>query len=430
MLTPKANHQIFRFRNTSRETVMSSYEEQTVMVIGYNARPIVRLAKQLGLKVTAIDYWGDVDIIPYADTLLTVLRPTPHTRLEHPSHKPLSELLYDLAEKAFHQRNDIDFILLGSGLDDRPDLWSRLNRLAPVLGCPPETLKTVRNPEKLFSVAGKVGVSYPKTERAKEAEECVEVAEKFGFPVLLKPLSSSGGFRLRLARNPAEAKKHFKTVSGRHGEIFVQEHIEGIDASSSIIGNGKDCVVVSVNEQLIGIKRLGANTPFGYCGNIVPLKANEKTVNRIKDVSYALGKRLNLIGSNGFDFVIGKKDEFYLMEVNPRFQATLECIQYVTGLNLVSEHIRACHGELPEKIPKPKGYAVKMIVFAKHLSKIPDLSKLKNVFDITNPSTIVDKGEPICTVQIHESTREKAIRKAWKSVQTIYQLTSKNHVRR
>ncbi|MDH5771415.1 MAG: ATP-grasp domain-containing protein, partial [Candidatus Bathyarchaeota archaeon] len=180
--------------------------------------------------------------------------------------------------------------------------------------------------------------------------------------------------------------------------------------------------VVSVNEQLIGIKRLGANTPFGYCGNIVPLKANEKTVNRIKDVSYALGKKLNLIGSNGFDFVIGKNDELYLMEVNPRFQATLECIQYVTGLNLVSEHIKACHCELPEKIPKPKGYAAKMIVFAKHLSKIPDLSKLKNVFDITPPSIIVDRGEPICTVQMHESTKEKAIRRAWKQVKMIYRL--------
>lgn len=403
---------------------MLGYERQTVMVIGFNARPIVRLAKQLGFKVIAIDYWGDMDIVPYADALLTVLRPTPHARREHPSRKPLSELLYDMAEKTLHQHNEVDFILLGSGLDDRPDLWSRLNRLAPILGCSPETLKTVRSPEKLFSIAEKIGVSCPKTERAKEAEECVEVAEKIGFPVLLKPLSSSGGFRLRLARNPAEAKKYFKTVSGRYGEVFVQEHIEGTDASSSILGNGKDCIVVSVNEQLLGIKRLGANTPFGYCGNIVPLKANEKTVNRIKDISCALGKKLNLIGSNGFDFVVRENGEPYLMEVNPRFQATLECIQHVTGLNLVSEHIRACHGELPEKIPKPKGCAVKMIVFAKHLSKIPDLSKLKNVFDITNPSTIVNRGEPICTVQIHEITREKAIRKAWKSVQTIYQLIS------
>jgi len=398
------------------------------MVIGFNARPIVRLAKQLGFKVIAIDYWGDMDIVPYADVLLTVLRPTPYVRREHPSHRPLSELLYELGEKAFYQNDGIDFILLGSGLDDRPDLWSRLNRLAPILGCSPETLETVRDPERLFSMAEKIEVSCPKTERVKEAEECVEVAKKVGFPVVLKPLSGSGGFRLRLARNPSEAKKYFKTVSGRHGEVFVQGHIEGVDASSSVLGNGEDCVVVSVNEQLIGIKRLGANTPFGYCGNIVPLKANEKMVNRIKDVSCALGRKLGLVGSNGFDFVLGKDEALYLMEVNPRFQATLECIQYITGLNLVSEHIRACHGELPEEIPKPKGCAVKMIVYAKHLSKIPDLSRLNNVFDITPSSTIVDKGEPICTVQVYENTREKAIREAWNRVQTVYRLISKESV--
>ena len=230
---------------------------------------------------------------------------------------------------------------------------------------------------------------------------------------------------MRLARNPSEAKKYFKTVSGRYGEIFVQEHIEGVDASSSVLGDGKDCVVVSVNEQLIGIKRLGANTPFGYCGNIVPLKADEKIVSGIENVSCALGRKLGLIGSNGFDYVIGRNDELYLIEVNPRFQATSECIQHTTELNLVLEHIRACRGELPEKIPEPKGYAVKMIVFAKHLSRIPDLSRLKDVFDITSPSIIVDKGEPICTVQVYENSREEAIREAWKRVQTIYQLVSK-----
>jgi len=53
-----------------------------------------------------------VDVVPYADSLLIVVLPTPHARREHPSHKPLSELLYELAEEAFHQHNDVDFILL------------------------------------------------------------------------------------------------------------------------------------------------------------------------------------------------------------------------------------------------------------------------------------------------------------------------------
>jgi predicted ATP-grasp superfamily ATP-dependent carboligase len=180
-------------------------------------------------------------------------------------------------------------------------------------------------------------------------------------------------------------------------------------------------MVVSVNEQLIGKKEFGASTPFGYCGNIVPLKINPKVIERVRKVSNVLGKEFGLMGSNGFDFVINQKNEVYLMEVNPRFQATLECIQFVTGLNLIGEHIKACRGELPRKVPIPNGYAVKVIVFAKENSLYPDLSGIKNTFDISRVGVTVDKGNPICTVQVVAEERGKAIRKAWGKVSEIYE---------
>ena len=162
--------------------------------------------------------------------------------------------------------------------------------------------------------------------------------------MVLKPIRSSGGYRLKIGNDPNEVKKHFNAVAGNNAAVWIQEYIRGIDASSSILGNGKDCITVSVNEQLIGKKELGVSSPFGYCGNIVPLKANPKLIDRIRNISSTLGKKLGLLGSNGFDFVINSHNEPYLLEVNPRFQATLECIQSVTGINLIREHIKACSG--------------------------------------------------------------------------------------
>jgi predicted ATP-grasp superfamily ATP-dependent carboligase len=240
-----------------------------------------------------------------------------------------------------------------------------------------------------------------------------------GFPVVLKPVSGSGGFRIRFANSSDEVKDHFAGVAGEREEAWVQEHVNGVDASSSIIGNGRECVVVSVNEQLIGKSELGASTPFGYCGSIVPLAADNEVIERIKIVSSALGKKLGLMGSNGFDFVIGRNNEPYLMEVNPRFQATLECIRFVTGLNLVGEHISACGGQLLRNVPAPNGYAVKMIVFAKEKCVYPDLNGIKSVFDVSHKDVVVEKGNPICTVQVVAEEREKAIRKTMKIVSKI-----------
>jgi predicted ATP-grasp superfamily ATP-dependent carboligase len=397
-----------------------SGRKDTVMVVGFNSRPVACLATQLDLRVIAVDYWGDLDIRNCTDGLLTVLQQKHGEHLRHDFKKPLCELLVDLAERGSDRFGAVDFILLGSGLDDRPDLWARLGRIAPVLGNPPDKLKVIRNPTKLFAIARGLGISCPRTEKATSPEEAWEIAKKIGSIVVLKPMGGSGGFRLRLGSDPKEVKKHFRDVAGESGEVWVQEFIRGVDASSSIVANGSECRVVSVNEQLVGMDQLGASKPFSYCGNIVPLKANGSVIERIREISSALGKKLGLIGSNGFDFVIDSNKQPYLMEVNPRFQATLECIQSVTLLNLVEEHIKACCGELPKSVPEPQGFAVKMIVFAKKKSIIPDLSEVKSVFDISHPGVIVDKGDPICTVQVVAKQRNRAIKKAWRNILEIY----------
>jgi len=396
-------------------------ETNTVMVVGYNARPIACLCKQLGFQVIAVDYWGDLDIKHCTDFLYTVLKQKSGEQLDSEVDKPCSELLVNLAEEAATKFDGkIDFILVGSGLDDRPDLWEKLQQIAPILGNSPERLKNIRRLDVIFDIAEEEGVKFPITERACSVGEAIEMAKNIGFPVVLKPISGSGGFRIRLARNPAEVEKYFEGVAAERGEAWVQEYISGVNASSSVLGNGESCIVVTVNEQLIGVKELGCLTPFGYCGNIVPLKANSNTINRIKQISSILGARLKLIGSNGFDYVIGQGSEPYLMEVNPRFQATMECIKYVTGLNLVEEHIKACHGELPMEIPKPTGYAVKMIVFAKEKSIIPDLSEIAHIVDIPHPGIVVNEGNPICTVQLFSQSRDEAVKKAFEVVSKIY----------
>jgi len=399
--------------------------KSAVMVVGFNIRPVACMCKQLGFRVIAIDYWGDLDIRGCADFLFAVF-PQKHSGQTCSNlTKPCSEMLVDLAEKAASHVNKIDFILVGSGLDDRPDLWTKLQHIAPVLGNSPEKLNMVRNPEKLFSIAKKEGIRFPKTEKAKSSKEAIEIAKNIGLPVVLKPTKGSGGFRIRFGRSPEEIKKNFIDVAGENGEVLVQEYIKGVNASSSILGNGTSCVIVSINEQLIGLKKLGAFTPFRYCGNIVPLKANDETLYRIKEISLTLGTKLKLVGSNGFDFVIGTDNEPYLIEVNPRFQGTLELVKYVTGLNLVEQHINACNGKLPEKIPPPRGYAVKMIIFAKRKSMIPDLSGINHLFDIPCPGIIVNEGNPICTVQVFSTSRNYAIEKASKIVSKVYRTISK-----
>lgn len=394
-------------------------KQSTILVVGFNARPIAVSAKRLGLNVFVVDYWGDADIYKYVDEVLIVSELLKETNIE----KKYTDLFLELAQKLI-EKHQIDFILVGSGFDDQSQMWEKLNKMAPIIGNNPKTLKKSRDKINVFREAKRLGIPSPNSIIVKNAEDAKEAAKSMGLPIIVRPARGGGGQGINLAKNLNGVEKIFQLLSNQR-KIMIQEYIEGIDASCSLLSSDKSALAISVNEQLIGISSLGAKD-FIYCGNIVPLTAKEKVCNKIKFYSETICKLLNLKGSNGVDFVI-HNDEPYLMEINPRFQGTLECVQMVTGLNIVEAHIKAYQGILPKKPPGSKGYAVKNILFAKHDFVMPEIT-IPEIFDITKPGTIVKKGTPICTIQILGNTKNNALFKAKRISEHMYYKFRKNKI--
>jgi hypothetical protein len=189
----------------------------------------------------------------------------------------------------------------------------------------------------------------------------------------------------------------------------VQQYIQGVDASTSILSSGDEARCLTVNEQIIGDKRLGVPRPFGYCGNVIPL-GEHKFARKIAEHSEALCEKIGLVGSNGVDFVLS--DQPYLMEINPRFQNTIDCVEGLLEINLVREHIQACGGEVGE-YKQPKGYSVKLILYAKEDIEVPDLTRVPDVVDITPQGSIVRRGHPICSILKFGKNRDKTIADAY-----------------
>jgi len=358
------------------------------LVIAFNARPIANSAKRANYNVLAVDFFGDLDLRSTAEHVFSVL----------------------------WQRKE--FLLIGSGFDDKPKIWEQLNKIAPILGNTPEIINR-SDRLHIYKIASKLGIECPQTMEAKEEEEAHEIAKNMGYPVVLTTPRSAGGLFVKLITNKDELHKAYQEVKGSGKRILIQEFIQGIDASCSVLGTGKDCQAIAVTEQLIGKSELGVSIPFGYCGNIVPLKNSVTVIETMKSVSEELGSKLGLKGSNGFDFVI-KDDQPFLIELNPRFQGSLECIEAVTSSNLVHLHIEACKGYLPERPLEAKGYAVKMILYAKHRTFVPNLSQLPHIVDVPVEGIILEPSNPVCTVFITGTEREMTIIKATTIASDIY----------
>jgi predicted ATP-grasp superfamily ATP-dependent carboligase len=148
---------------------------------------------------------------------------------------------------------------------------------------------------------------------------------------------------------------------------------------------------------------------------------NDKRVKAITKAAKALGQELGLVGSNGFDFVLRSKDNVpVIIECNPRFQGTLECVEMALGINLVREHVDASRGRLRDGFPRAEIYVAKMIVFAKTRCVVGDISTVQGVGDISPRGVTLEQGDPICTIHRMGNTREESVLSANKSVSEVY----------
>ncbi|MBA7504071.1 Carbamoyl-phosphate synthase large chain [subsurface metagenome] len=385
----------------------------SIMVVGVNTRPIVKSAKALGLKTIAVDCFGDVDLLECADAVFSMR--SAKLKVQPKSSKGPS--LFQLSLQALEAHN-VDAILLTSGMEHNSVFIGELGKRAKIIGNDTTRLETCENKEKLFRIADKLGIPYPLTRRVRKQDEALEVARDIGYPVVLKPAVGGGGIGIKLARSPDELERSFRRVLlvGDNESLYVQQYIRGIDASTSILSNGDEAKCLTVNEQVIGDKRLGVPGPFGYCGNVIPLNKPEFE-SEIAEYSRVICEEIGLVGSNGVDFVLS--DRPYLMEINPRFQNTIDCVEGLIGINLVEEHIRSCKGELG-KYRQPDGYSVKLILYAKGDFELPDFTKVQDIVDIPRPGSIIIKGKPICCVLKFGKSRHGVIAEAYDSASKVY----------
>jgi hypothetical protein len=167
-----------------------------------------------------------------------------------------------------------------------------------------------------------------------------------------------------------------------------------------------------LTEQLIGRGELGARG-FGWCGNILPPATSfDDTLAVLKPVKAmiaALTRHFGLRGVNGIDLVIAEgpdgRPRPHLVEVNPRYTASMELVERAYGLNMFSSHLAAMDGHLPnfslaDRLQPRHKYLGKGIVYARRTVTMPETKGWIECDrrDIPFHSERIEAGHPVCTV--------------------------------
>jgi len=353
---------------------------------------------------------------------LSIVKQTPGVTCGRLSTDFNPEALLQLTRKLL-KKNAIDATLLSSGLDDSPDVLFELNDVIPVLGNHPHVIERIRDKMEFFQELKRLGIPHPKTAMAENFEEARNKAKDICYPVLVKPSRGFAGVGIRKAQNHQELKQAFRDASLIDEKVLIQEYISGTPASVSLISSTNETITLTVNEQLLGLSEVGQEESFGYCGNVVPFVAPRAVIDRCKNTAERITSHFGLVGSNGTDLVISKEGIPNVVEVNPRFQATLECVEQVLGINMVEAHVKACVQEnLPAIAKKTAVFCTRLILFAPQRSVVPDLSIFEEVRDIPILGVIIEKGEPVCSIIVEETNRESSLRKAMTTTEQIRKL--------
>ncbi len=369
-----------------------------VGVIGFNARPLACSVRKAGGSPFVSDYWGDSDLDTCSEEWIAVLSPVPGSRqrgsLEAPVHFSLSENF----EHSFGSC-ELDYVLIGSGFDDHSESLRRINEKHGITGNTIELMKKARNKEKLAKLADNLEIWYPTYEIVENLEEATTAVNEIGLPCVVRPITSGGGAGIRKVNGIMDLEKFYKTLekSERLGPRVIQKFVTGVDVSASVLGTGKDSITISIQDQLIGLPSAGRLSDFVYCGNRIPASVDSHITKEIRFVSEIICSELNLVGSNGIDYVVDDNDNIWLLEVNPRFQGSLEMLERAANISISELHVRACDGILPDKIPR-FSQATKMIVYANRDGIVPALGQWPSTVDRSPKGVEVHKGDPICSI--------------------------------
>jgi carbamoyl-phosphate synthase large subunit len=235
-----------------------------------------------------------------------------------------------------------------------------------ILGTSPENIDRAEDREKFDKLLEKLGLKRPKAGTAYSVDEAIKVAQKLGYPLLVRPSYVLGGRAMRIVYTEEELKSFIETAVKVNPEypILIDKFLEdAIEIDVDAISDGEIVVVAGIMEH---IEEAGIHSGDSAC-ILPPLHIPPKLIDEIKEATTLLAKELEVKGLINVQYAI-KNNELYVLEVNPRASRTIPFVSKAIGVPLAKLATWIMIGERLKDIGftkefTPPYYSVKEVVF-------------------------------------------------------------------
>ncbi|GED48036.1 carbamoyl-phosphate synthase large subunit [Carnobacterium maltaromaticum] len=274
----------------------------------------------------------------------------------------------------------------------------------PILGTTVEDLDRAENRDLFEQALKSIDIPQPLGDTARSEAEAVTIANRIGYPVLVRPSYVLGGRAMEIVENQKDLKNYMRNAVKASPEhpVLVDRYLLGKECEVDAISDGTDVLIPGIMEH---IERAGVHSGDSMAV-YPPQNLSQKIQDTIADYTKRLALGLNCIGMMNVQFVIFE-EQVYVIEVNPRASRTAPFLSKVTGIPMAQVATNVILGKsLKEQGYKDGLYPESTKVHVK--APVFSFAKLLSVDTNLGPE-MKSTGEVMGT----DSTLEKALYKAF-----------------
>jgi predicted ATP-grasp superfamily ATP-dependent carboligase len=359
-----------------------------IIILGASVRAAAFSALRAGLRPWCADLFADQDLRDRCSTLSVPSGAYPEGFEAISENAPPGPWMYT------------------GGLENHPTLIQRISGKRSLWGNKGQGLALARRPLFLEEMFRANGICFP---RSFISSDRLPQTGRW----LAKSLQGAGGTGIHFVSEPGR---------GRAKQVYFQQFIEGIPCSAVFAGFESDACFLGATRQLVGERWLNAG-PFHYCGSAGPLKLDPVVKTSLEKVGNLVHRYCGLRGLFGVDFVLADSIP-WPVEINPRYTASVEILEYALGIRALALHRSAFNNEgfISHDSVSGQRLVGKAILFAKSALEFPaegpwthslthprSIEKMPDFADIPNARQMIEAGRPILTFLCQSASMQGCI---------------------
>jgi predicted ATP-grasp superfamily ATP-dependent carboligase len=346
-----------------------------VLIAAPSGRALAASARRGGYRPLVVDYFADQDTLALADA---------HHRVADGLSVGMTfDALMPALESLAQGREPIG-IVCGSGFEDRPELLAAIAQRWPLIGNAPDVVTRIKDPSAFAALCRACDIPHPDMSFERPTDPDGWLMKRWG---------GAGGLHVAPVAQAAPPGRYF------------QRRVPGSAVSAMFLADGSHAAVLGFSTQWASPT---ATQPYRFGGAVAPADLAPTTAERLVDAVRRLVAAVPLLGLNSADFLVDD-DRFWFLEINPRPGATLDIFAPDDG-SLFSLHVDACRGVLAPGLARPTRARASAIVYAKQDIRVPALDWPDWTADRPHAGTVINAGEPLCTVLATAATSDEARR--------------------